>query len=176
MAKQYSKEELADWFKEKALSLRSGGESRNRLFRADERYADVNSEFVGGMYFYRYDPKYKMTLPIYDKYPLTIVIDRYNDGFLGMNTHYLTKGQRGTMIGLFNDFYAKKKLFNGVIASGSKSNWDLVQASTNGLSGLSQKAVKRYLYVHVRSQFIRINQDEYDKAIQLPIEEWVQKG
>ena len=100
----------------------------------------------------------------------------YNDGFLGLNTHYLSKGQRGTMIGLFNDFYSKKKLFNGIIASGAQSNWDLIDSSGGGLSGLSQQAVKRYLYVHVRSQFIRINEDEYDKAIQLPIEEWVQKG
>ena len=176
MAKQYSKEELAEWFEQKALAVRSGGSARNRLFRAEERYADVNSEFVGGMYFYRYDPKGKMTLPIYDKYPLTIVIDRYTDGFLGMNTHYLTKGQRGTAIGLFNDFYHSKKMFNGIIAHGAQSNWDLVQSSTSGLQSLSQSAVKRYLYTHVRSQFIRINSDEYDKAIQLPIEEWVQKG
>ena len=112
---------------------------------------------------------------MYDKYPLAIVIDRYNDGFLGLNTHYLTRGQRGRMVGLFNDFYVKKKLFNGIISKSSKSNWDMIQSATTGLESFSKECVKRYLYTHVRSQFIRINKDEYDKAVQLPIDEWVHK-
>jgi hypothetical protein len=174
MAKQYSKEELADWFQEKALSVRSGGESRNRLFRADERYANVNGEFVGNMYFFRYDPKHKLTLPMYDKYPLAIVVDRYTDGFLGLNLHYLTRGQRGRMTGLFNDFYNRKKLFNG-ISSGGSSNWDLIQSATGGLESFSKACVHRYLYNHIRSQLVRIDKTEYDKAVQLPIDEWVHR-
>lgn len=175
MAKEYTKDELATWFEEKAMSVRSGGAARNRLFSAGDRHADINNEFVGGMYFFRYDPKGKLTLPMYDKYPLAIVIERYNDGFLGMNLHYLTRGQRGGAIRLFNDFYAKKKLFTGPIAGGGskQTNWDLIQSATNGIQGFSKACVKRYLFTHVRSQFIRINQDEYDKAVQLPIDEWV---
>lgn len=175
MAKEYTKDELAKWFEEKALAVKSGGTARNRLLDAEERHTDINTEFVGGMYFFRYDPKYKATLPMYDKYPLAIVIDRYNDGFLGLNTHYLTRRQRGRMVGLFNEFYTKKKLFNGVISGSSKSNWDMIQSATTGLESFSKECVKRYLYTHVRSQFIRINKDEYDKAVQLPIDEWVYK-
>ena len=175
MAKEYTKDELAKWFEEKALSVKSGGAARNKILDAEERFSDVSNQFVGGMYFFRYDPKHKMTLPMYDKYPLAIVIDRYTDGFLGLNTHYLTRGQRGRMVGLFNDFYTKKKLFNGIIAGSAKSNWDLVQSATSGLESFSKECVKRYLYNHVRSQFIKINKDEYDKAVQLPIDEWVYK-
>ena len=176
MAKEYTKDELAKWFEEKALKVKNAGSARNRLLDADERFADVSNQFVGGMYFFRYDPKYKLTLPMYDKYPLAIVIDRYSDGFLGLNTHYLTRGQRGRMVGLFNDFYTKKKLFNGIMSKSSRSNWDIIQSATTGLESFSKECVKRYLYTHVRSQFIRINKDEYDKAVQLPIEEWVIKG
>ncbi len=175
MAKQYTKDELAEWFEEKALSVRSGGTARNRLFDAEARYTDTADEFVGSMYFFRYDPKHKATLPMYDKYPLAIVIDRYNDGFLGLNLHYLTRGQRGRMVTLFNDFYTKKKLFNGIIAGSSRSNWDLIQSATSGVESFSKQCVKRYLYTHIRSQVIRINKDEYDKAVQLPIDEWVYK-
>jgi hypothetical protein len=176
MAKEYTKDELAEWFEQKAMAVKSGGAARNRLFSAGERHADINLEFVGGMYFFRYDPKTKLTLPMYDKYPLAVVIERYNDGFLGMNLHYLTRGQRGRVVTLFNDFYSKKKLFSGTIAgTGKQTNWDLVQNATNGLESFSKQCVKRYLYTHVRSQFIRINPNEYDKAVQLPIDEWVYK-
>lgn len=174
MAKEYTKDELAQWFEEKALSVKSGGSARNKILDAEERHTDQTRELVGNMYFFRYDPKFKMTLPMYDKYPLVIVIDRYNDGFLGLNTHYLTRGQRGRMVSLFNDFYTKKKLFNGV-TSGGKSNWDLIQSATNGIEGFAKQSVKRYLYTHIRSQLIRIDKTEYDKAIQLPIDEWVYK-
>jgi hypothetical protein len=174
MAKEYTKDELSEWLKTKAADARSGGSTRNRLFDAEERHTDQTREFVGNMYFFRYDPKNKLTLPMYDKYPLAIVIDRYNDGFLGLNLHYLTRGQRGHMTRLFNDFYAKKKLFNGV-TTGGRSNWDLLQLSTSGLESFSKECVKRYLYTHIRSQLIRIDKTEYDKAVQLPIDEWVHR-
>ena len=175
MAKKYTKDELAEWFEEKALSVKSGGTARNKLLDAEERFTDVANEFVGSMYFFRYDPKHKATLPMYDKYPLVIVIDRYNDGFLGLNLHYLTRGQRGSMVGLFNDFYTKRKLVNGIISGSAKSNWNLIQSATTGVESYSRECVKRYLYNHIRSQIIRINKDEYDKAVQLPIDEWVIK-
>ena len=174
MAEKYTNDELAAWFKDKAMQTKTGS-ARNKLLDAEERHTDQTRELVGNIYFFRYDPKLKATLPMYDKYPLAIVIDKYNDGFLGLNLHYLTKGQRGSMIRLFNDFYTRKNLFNGIISAGSKSNWDLVTSSTSGLETFSRKTVKRYLYTHIRSQLIKINKDEYDKAVQLPIDEWVYK-
>lgn len=174
MAEEYTKDELAAWFEKKAASVKSGGTARNRLFSAEERHTDQTREFVGGMFFFRYDPKHRLTLPMYDKYPLAVVVDRYTDGFLGLNLHYLSAGQRGSVVTLFNDFYDKKKLFNG-ISTGSYSNWDLIQSASGGLANFSSVCVKRYLYSHIRSQLVRIDKDEYDKAVQLPIDEWVFK-
>jgi hypothetical protein len=172
MAKEYTNDELAQWFEEKADTA-SGSTARNKMLGTSTRYTDIQSEFVGSMYFFRYDPKHKATLPMYDKYPLAIVIDRYKDGFLGLNLHYLTRGQRGGLVTLFNDFYTRRKLFNGIISGSGKSNWDLIQSASTGLESFSKECVKRYLYTNVRSQFIRIDKEEYDKAIQLPIDEWV---
>ena len=44
---------------------------------------------VGSMYTYRYDAKWKHELPVFDRFPLTIVIGKYNNGWLGFNLHYL---------------------------------------------------------------------------------------
>ena len=174
MANEYTKDELAQWFEEKADTVK-GGAARNRLLSADERFTNVSNEFVGGMYFFRYDPKHRTTLPLFDKYPLTIVVERYVDGFLGLNMHYLTRGQRRFAVGLVNDFYEKKKPNKGVSTGHGLSNWEILVSASSGVEAMANKSVHRYLYKQVRSQFIRINKDEYDKAIQLPIDEWVYK-
>ena len=52
MAKEYTKDELAKWFEEKALSVKTGT-ARNKLLSADERYADINNQFVDGLHILR---------------------------------------------------------------------------------------------------------------------------
>lgn len=174
MAKEYTKDELAEWFESKALSVKTGT-ARNRLLSASGRYMDINNEFVGGMYFFRYDPKHKLKLPMYDMYPLVIVVERYTDGFLGLNMHYMSKGQRRGAVTMMNDFYTRKKPFSGVTTGRGLTNWELLVNTSTGVEAMANKTVHRYLYNHIRSQIIRINKDEYDKAIQLPIDEWVYK-
>ena len=53
-----------------------------------------NTSMIGKMYFYFYDPKTKDSMPYYDRFPLVIPIERYNDGFLGLNLHYIHPKQR----------------------------------------------------------------------------------
>jgi len=43
----------------------------------------------GVMNIYGYDPKGHMKLEYYDVFPLTIPIEMYKNGFLGLNLHYL---------------------------------------------------------------------------------------
>ena len=74
-----------------------------------------------------------------------------------------------------NDFYTRKKPFTGVTTGRGLTNWELLINTSTAMESMANKSVHRYLYSHVRSQYIRINKDEYDKAIQLPIGEWVYK-
>jgi hypothetical protein len=174
MAEKYTRDELTEWFEQLALNTKSGA-ARNKMLGATSRYADINSEFVGNLYFFRYDPKHRLTLPLYDKYPLAIVLERYNDGFLGLNLHYLNKGARTSAINSFTKFYENKKINKAPSSGRGSSNWDLLVNYSGSMRGMANKTVHRYLYTQVRSQFIRINPDEYDKAIQLPVDEWVQR-
>ena len=43
----------------------------------------------GKLFCFYYDPKGKADLPYYDRFPLVLVLEKYNDGFLGLNLHYL---------------------------------------------------------------------------------------
>jgi hypothetical protein len=174
MAKEYTKDELAKWFETKALSLK-GTSARNVLFDADTRHTEANKTFVGSMYFFRYDPKHKLTLSLYDKYPLAIVVEKYSDGFMGLNMHYMSKGQRGGAVRMFTDFYQKQKLQKAPTTGRGLSNWELLTNTSSRIEGFARASVHRYLFNHVRSQFIRIEPNEYDKAVQLPIDEWVIK-
>ena len=53
---------------------------------------------MGKMYMFFYDPKHKATLPYYDRFPLVIPIERYPDGFLGLNMHYLAPKLRLSLL------------------------------------------------------------------------------
>lgn len=174
MAQEYTKDELAEWFENLALTTKSGA-ARNKLFSATERYSDINSEFVGNLYFFRYDPKHRLTLPLYDKYPLTIVVERYTDGFLGLNLHYLSRGGRAGALNSFAKFADNRKINKAPTSGHGMTNWELLVNYSSSMRGMANRTVHRYLFTHVRSQFIRIDPDEYDKAVQLPIDEWVQR-
>jgi len=52
--------------------------------------------WLGKMYFFVYNPKHKITLPYYDMFPLVLPIERYSNGFLGINFHFLAPKDRRT--------------------------------------------------------------------------------
>ena len=42
---------------------------------------------LNNLHMFFYDPKTKLKLPYYDRFPLVMPIERYSDGFLGINFH-----------------------------------------------------------------------------------------
>ena len=52
---------------------------------------------VGRFYLYKYFPKHYKTLPSYDQLPVTLVLEKYNGGFLGINFHHYGR------IGIYNN-------------------------------------------------------------------------
>jgi hypothetical protein len=175
--KEYTKDELAEWFTTKLAGVNvatyPSSLARNKMLNAEKRWTDDDSVFVGGLFFFKYVAKGKETLPIWDKYPMAMIIDRYNDGFLALNLHYMPKGRRQSVINVVNTFKGNNKMSNVVRAKAK--NWQFMMNSGANAQGFMKKTVKRYLFTQVRSQFIKINPDEYSKAIQLPLEEWVYK-
>ena len=151
MAQKYSSRELQKWLFEKALTAAGPPQARQFLLRNDQRARYIVD--VGRLYFFKYDPKGKATLAQYDKFPMAFPIEQYTDGFLGLNLHYLSIGDETTRL---------------------KLSYDLLQGSKR-LHSLARPCIKRYLFTHCKSQFIEIHIDEYDKAIQLPVEDWVYK-
>ena len=65
---------------EKAQAVR--GISREALMK-EEPINSTGRRIIGSMQMFFYDPKYKETLPYYDRFPLVIVVKQKRVGFLG---------------------------------------------------------------------------------------------
>ena len=72
-----------DWYRAKIKEF--GEPGAMDLIRDGKRN---NRPFYGRLNMFFYDPKYKKKLPYYDTFPLVLPIERYPDGFLGINFHY----------------------------------------------------------------------------------------
>ena len=72
------------WFRDKIAEF--GTPKAMNLIRDGKA---ITRPFYGNLNMFFYDPKFKKTLPYYDRFPLVLPIERYSDGFLGINLHYL---------------------------------------------------------------------------------------
>ena len=164
---KYSSKELFDWLIGKA---KTDAGVRKRLLNATQQ--QVGSAIIGKMYFFTYDAKHKDKLPIWDKYPLVFPIERYNDGFLGLNVHYLGLREREALLDRLIQFSAAKNLTE---RTRLRLTYDLI-AGTKRLNSLARPCVKRYLFSQVRSKFVEIPATEWDRVVQLPIALWIKQG
>ena len=73
-----------DWYRDK---IREFGTPKALDLIRDGKQA--TRPFFGRLNMFFYDPKLKKTLPYYDRVPLVLPLENYNDGFLGINFHYL---------------------------------------------------------------------------------------
>lgn len=163
---KYSSRDLQQWLMGKALEA-SGSHARRVIKANDER--SRSNTIIGRLYFFAYDPKWKDKLSKYDKFPMVFPIEMYGDGFLGLNLHYLGIAERQALLGRLMEYSNNQKMNR---TTKLKLSYDLIQ-STRKLNTLARPCIKRYLYGHCRSRFIEIYANEYDKAIQLPVADWV---
>lgn len=165
MAK-YQPKQLQDWFRGKATTAAG---YRKNIMANTERLR--NSIAIGKMYFFFYDAKHKDKLEVWDRFPLVFPIERYNDGFLGINLHYLSVKERKALIDELTKFANSPNLSP---KTKLQLSYDLLQ-STKSLASLSRPCIKRYLSSQMRSRFVEITADEWDKVVELPVEIFVRK-
>ena len=158
--------EAVDWWIGKART--TAGYRRNLLNNAER---SRGSTVIGRMFFFEYDPKHKATLPIYDRFPLVFPIERYSDGFLGLNLHYLGISQRVAILGKLSEFANNSKMNE---TTRLRLSYDLL--SRTKYLGTVSPCIKRYLTGHVRSDFIEITADEWEKVAQLPVQVFITKA
>jgi hypothetical protein len=125
----------------------------------------VSKSVLGKMYFYSYDPKWKNELPWYDTFPLVFPIERYPDGFLGLNFHYLPPKHRAILMDQLKMFANNKKYDE---TTKLKLTYDMLKGFTK--IKRAKPTVHRYLTSKVKSKFVLVNADEWEVALFLPVE------
>tara|TARA_Y100000310_G_scaffold323837_1_gene384810 strand:+ start:205 stop:762 length:558 start_codon:yes stop_codon:yes gene_type:complete len=102
-----------------------------------------------------YDPKLKESLPYYDVFPLVIPIRKLNDGFIGINFHYLSIPLR---LGLLEKLQPLSQ-------EGRRIGWTRVSKFR-----YIRPCVKRYLATHVKSRFLKIEEEQMQLAAMMPVQ------
>ena len=151
------------WLQSKVAQLRP---TRAALMRDRNKLRE--SSVIGKMYFYFYDPKTKDTMPYYDRFPLVIPIESYNDGFLGLNLHYISPKYRMTLLDKLS-VTASNKTYDE--RTRLRLNYKYLANASRVFE--ATPCIKRYLYGHIQSRFLEITADEWDIAALLPMESFV---
>ena len=145
------------WYKDKIKEF--GKPGAMDLIRDGKR---ANIPFYGRLNMFFYDPKHKKTLPYYDTFPLVLPLEFYSDGFLGINFHYLPIPLR-------------IKLLDGLVDYSNNNNFDestrlVVDYSKLKSLNIIKPTLHRYLAGQTKSQFRRIDADEFTVAALLPVQ------
>ena len=161
-----SAKEAADWYREQAQNI--GKINRGLVFSTAPKDKFFTTIHIGKMFLFAYDAKWKNTLPFFDQYPLVIPIEFANQGFLGLNLHYLPPGARASLLDALITTMNNDKYDDTTIL---QINYQLLKQSSMKFSGF-ENCVKRYLFGYVRSQFQYIDPKDWDKVVMLPIQKW----
>lgn len=115
---------------------------------------------IGNLYTYLYDPKTKDKLPYYDIVPLVIPVQYTNNGFYGLNFHYLSLVERNKLLNIILPFSQKSE------TSKKKSSYAKLVSLA---SGIWNPCCKRYLWSHIRTKFVHIPQEDWYEIIKMPV-------
>ena len=146
-----------DWYKDKIREF--GKPGALDLIRDGKR---KKSPFYGRLNMFFYDPKFKKKLPYYDTFPLVLPLEPYSDGFLGINLHYLPMKLRLQLLDRLVDYSNNTKFDESTILDVDYSRLKNIN--------LIKPTLKRYLAGRVKTDFRRIDADEFMIAALLPVQ------
>ena len=162
---QIGSKKSLEWLSQKIAELRNTSNIPVGMSR--ERFRQVDSFRLGKLYCFYYDPKGKESLPYYDRFPMVLAIEKYNDGFLGLNLHYLPFNYRLAFLGKLLKFAVQGE--PGEIDR-LRVTYDILVASKRLKE--FRPCIKRYLSGHIQSKILAIQPNEWDIAAFLPLQQF----
>lgn len=155
------------WLREQMQNFSSTTDPRRLLRAAPEQKESrlVSKLTVGRMYLFYYDPKMKEELPYYDRFPLIFPFQKVDDGFYGINMHYLPHVLRAR---LMDSLYSLANNANNDDSTKLKLSYQILNSSSR--FKYFKPCVKHYLNNHVRSRFLWVPAEEWKTALFLPLE------
>ena len=153
------------WILDKIRDIRNPSQIGRELLSDKSRH--TTNIKLGRLYCFYYDPKTKDDLPYYDRFPLILVLDKYADGFLGLNLHYLPYRYR---VAFLNKLLQYAVLNKEDEVQRLRVTYDILTASRRFRE--FRPCLKKYLYNHMRSKLLTIQPNEWEVASFLPIQQF----
>ena len=160
--------ESQKWFQDNIEKMQTPG--RQALLK-DKALEPTDRMIFGNMFMYFYDPKHKTTLPYYDRFPLTIMVQETPGGFQGLNLHYLRPDIRAEFLDQLMNLGPKNVTDKSRL---TKLRYDLIQSTRKYKE--FKPCFKSYLTDHVKSRIVRVPMTEWEIAIFLPTEQFKKSG
>jgi hypothetical protein len=149
------------WFIEKINNLRNPMALANQIKKETNR--NTNKFTVGGLYYFYYNAKTAARLDYWDAFPLVIPLERYTNGFLGLNLHYLPVKIRA---GFMDKLLDRAVLDINDDPMRIRISYQILDASKRYKE--FRPCLKRYLYGHVASKILAVQPNEWETAVFLP--------
>lgn len=153
------------WLATKIAGLKNTSSIASSISKEKQRTTGRFS--VGGLYYFYYNPKTKDELPYYDRFPLVLVLERYPDGFLGLNLHYLPVKYRVAFMDKLMDFAVMSDT-NEI--QRMRVSYDILSATRKYRE--FRPCLKKYLNNHVTSKILAVQPNEWDVAVFLPVQQF----
>jgi hypothetical protein len=165
---QARSKEARTWFRKKTTEL--SGVNRQSLLK-DEALKKTKNPEAGDMYMFFYDAKLRKTLPYWDAFPLTIMVEPTKDGFYGLNLHYLSPMLRAKFLDKLMETANNSRFDDGTKL---RLNYSLLKSVAKYRE--FQPCFKRYLTANIQGTVARVEAPEWDIAIFLPTEQFQGKN
>jgi hypothetical protein len=131
-------------------------------------YKKTTNIKLGHIYSYGYDPKWKDSLDYYDTFPLVLVIGLYDDGWLGINLHYVPVKYRYLIFeGLL------KTLHDQTINERTRFKITYDKLNALKISKWTGNTIKRYLFDYVPTNIYKIPPEDWEIIMALPYDDFV---
>lgn len=162
------------WFYNQAKGLRDSFTPFSTVKNLDKAGYSRKYVMPGRLYMFQYTAKYKDVLPYYDRFPLVFPFSVYDEGFVGLNMHYLPPVHRAMLMDGLLPHVVKGTPVDPIDVTRIQLSYNLLK-NTSRLRYF-RPAVHSYLNSHVRSRFILVPPDEWNLALMLPFESFTNKN
>lgn len=154
-----------NWYKKKVKDVFGGTETNPEKFFDKANYP--NKPIPGNIITFKYNPKTRDTLQYYDIYPLVLVLKLVPGGFLGLNFHYLSPGDRAAFMSKLEQY--QRATADGVIRI--NITYSMLKLATRLV--YYKACIRSYKRSQIGNMLYTLTPNEWELALFLPTEKFV---
>ena len=149
------------------------GHVRNLKVTPQSFYKQTNlkkaTRFLEGrMYTFFYDPKTKDKLPYYDRFPVILLLEANQQGFSGLNLHYIPPRYRVKLLNELYDFIVTDDEEDDEnMKTRIRVTYEILQSTAK--MKFFRPCYKRYLTSHIEGRALEIIPEYWDIMAMLPV-------